>query len=238
MYGLSIKQFKTLMNILYSHKDSISQVTLFGSRARGDYKDTSDIDLAVSFTQPIQAKLSSDFENSDLPYKVDIIDYTLINNKNLLNNIDRDGKLLFASNEEGKLMTTEELNLKFEDYCRACEKLQMALTKDISADDLYLDGVIQRFEFCFELSWKLMKAYLSFEGIEANSPRSSIRESFKIGLITEAEEWLDMLEKRNLSSHTYDEGTAREIYQNIAQKYIFLLINLKSQLSTRLNSGT
>ena len=235
MYGLSIKQFKILMNILYSHKNAISQVKLFGSRARGDYKNTSDIDLAVTFIQPIQVKLSSDFENSDLPYTVDIIDHTLINNNKLLNNIDRDGKLLFVSNEEGNLMTTEELNLKFENYCRACEKLQMALTKDIAADDLYLDGVIQRFEFCFELSWKLMKAYLSFEGIESNSPRSSIRESFKIELITEAEEWLDMLEKRNLSSHTYDEGTAREIYQHIAQKYIFLLINLRDELQNKIS---
>ena len=168
-----------------------------------------------------------------MPYTIDIIDYNEVKNKNLLENINRDGKILFANNE-GVLMNTEELNLKFEDYSRACEKLQSALTKDISADDLYLDGVIQRFEFCFELSWKLMKAYLSFEGIESNSPRSSIRESFKIGLITEAEDWLDMLEKRNLSSHTYDEETAIEIYQHISQKYISLLINFKEELQGKL----
>ena len=208
---------------------------IFGSRARGDYRKTSDIDLAVSFARPIQSLLSAAFENSDLPYTIDIVDYNAINNKNLLNNINRDGKIIFNSSSEGVLMTAEELNLKLEDYCRACEKLQSALTKDISADDLYLDGVIQRFEFCFELSWKLMKAYLSFEGIETNSPRSSIRESFKIGIITETEEWLDMLEKRNLSSHTYDEETAKEIYQHIAQKYILLLINFRDVLQIKLN---
>ena len=233
MYGLSIKQFKTLLEILSAKKESISQVKIFGSRARGDYKVTSDIDLAIIFTRQIQTSLSAAFENSNLPYTIDIIDYNEVKNKNLLENINRDGKILFANNE-GVLMTTEELNLKFEDYSRACEKLQSALTKDISADDLYLDGVIQRFEFCFELSWKLMKAYLSFEGIESNSPRSSIRESFKIGLITEAENWLDMLEKRNLSSHTYDEETAIEIYQHISQKYISLLINFKEELQGKL----
>ena len=234
MYGLTIKQIKTLFGILSSQKESISQVRIFGSRARGDYKNTSDIDLAIVFVQPIQSLLSAAFENSNLPYTVDIIDFAAIKNRNLLQNINRDGKILFTTSSEGVLMTIDELKQKFEDYCHACEKLQLALTKDISADDLYLDGVIQRFEFCFELSWKLMKAYLSFEGIGANSPRSSIRESFKIGLITEAEDWLDMLEKRNLSSHTYDEETAREIYQHISKKYISLLINFRDELKNRL----
>ena len=234
MYGLTIKQIKTLFGILSSQKESISQVRIFGSRARGDYKNTSDIDLAIVFVNPIQVSLSIAFENSNLPYTVDIIDFAAIKNRNLLQNINRDGKILFTTSSEGVLMTIDELKQKFEDYCHACEKLQLALTKDISADDLYLDGVIQRFEFCFELSWKLMKAYLSFEGIGANSPRSSIRESFKIGLITEAEDWLDMLEKRNLSSHTYDEETAREIYQHISKKYISLLINFRDELKNRL----
>ena len=234
MYGLTIKQIKTLLEILSSQKESISQVRIFGSRARGDHKNTSDIDLAIVFVQPIQSLLSAAFENSNLPYTVDIVDFAAINNRNLLQNINRDGKIIFTISNEGGLMNLDELKQKFEDYCRACEKLQLALTKDISADDLYLDGVIQRFEFCFELSWKLMKAYLSFEGIEANSPRSSIRESFKIGLITEAEEWLDMLEKRNLSSHTYDEETAREIYQHISQKYISLLVNFRDVLQSKL----
>ena len=234
MYGLTIKQIKTLLEILSSQKESISQARIFGSRARGDHKNTSDIDLAIVFVQPIQSLLSAAFENSNLPYTVDIVDFASINNRNLLNNINRDGKIIFTISNEGDLMNLDELKQKFEDYCRACEKLQLALTKDISNDDLYLDGVIQRFEFCFELSWKLMKAYLSFEGIEANSPRSSIRESFKIGLITEAEDWLDMLEKRNLSSHTYDEETAREIYQHISQKYISLLINFRDVLQSKL----
>ena len=51
MYGLSIKQFKTLLEILSAKKESISQVKIFGSRARGDYKVTSDIDLAIIFTR-------------------------------------------------------------------------------------------------------------------------------------------------------------------------------------------
>lgn len=90
-------------------------------------------------------------------------------------------------------------------------------------DDMYLDATIQRFEFCFELAWKLMKAVLQYDGIEANSPRSCIRESWKQGLIPDAQEWLEMMEKRNLSSHTYDENAAREIYREVKGQYVVLL---------------
>ena len=50
----------------------------------------------------------------------------------------------------------------------------LAAIKD--TDDMYLDATIQRFEFCFELAWKLMKTVLEYEGIDVNSPRSCIRE--------------------------------------------------------------
>ena len=83
--------------------------------------------------------------------------------------------------------------------------------------------MILLFEFCFELAWKLMKAVLQYDGIEANSPRSCIRESWKQGLIPDAQEWLEMMEKRNLSSHTYDENAAREIYREVKGQYVVLL---------------
>ena len=221
MYGLSNRQAKTLLKILFARKNGLSQVKLFGSRARGDYKKISDVDLAVKFSRPIQAQLAADFANSNFPYTTDIIDLDIAG-ENLLRNIARDGKLLFAF-DGGKIsMTLEQVKLKHEDFSRALQKLHAALAKDISADELYLDGLIQRFEFCFELAWKLMKAFLDYEGIEVNSPRSAIRQAFQTELIADAEAWLDMLEKRNLSSHTYDEETAKEIYRHVAQKYIFL----------------
>ena len=68
-----------------------------------------------------------------------------------------------------------------------------------------------------------MKAVLEYEGIEANSPRSCIREGWKQGLISNAEAWLEMMEKRNLSSHTYDENAAREIYREVKERYADLL---------------
>lgn len=116
-----------------------------------------------------------------------------------------------------------------------------ALTRLKEAIDLYqnqenpvlLDGTIQRFEFCVELGWKLLKEYLEYEKIgEFNSPRSTIKECFSIGLIEEAEQWLDMLDDRNLTSHTYDEEIAKEIYRNIITKYYDILVSTRNKMKS------
>lgn len=116
-----------------------------------------------------------------------------------------------------------------------------ALTRLKEAIDLYktqenpvlLDGTIQRFEFCVELGWKLLKEYLEYEKIgEFNSPRSTVKECFSIGLIEDAEQWLDMLDDRNLTSHTYDEEIAKEIYRNIITKYYDILVMTRNKMKS------
>ena len=120
-----------------------------------------------------------------------------------------------------------------EAYHCVLERLQSALQKEPDADEIYLDATIQRFEFSFELAWKLMKAVLEYESIEVSSPRSSIREGWKAGLIADAETWLDMQEKRNLTAHTYDEFTALEIYRQIKEKYVVLLVAWDEEVQRR-----
>lgn len=121
------------------------------------------------------------------------------------------------------------------------EAFNTALTRLKEAIDLYheqenpvlLDGTIQRFEFCVELGWKLLKEYLEYEKIgEFNSPRSTIKECFSIGFIEDAEQWLDMLDDRNLTSHTYDEGIAKEIYRNIITKYYDVLVKTRNKVKS------
>lgn len=83
------------------------------------------------------------------------------------------------------------------------------------------DSIIQRFEFCSELSWKLMKKYLDENlMIEQYSPRGVVKEAYKQKLIDDGEVWLDILEDRNLTSHTYDENTANRIRDNIINNYV------------------
>ena len=79
-------------------------------------------------------------------------------------------------------------------------------------DDLERAGLIKTFEFCFELSWNVLKDLLFYEGYDEKVPRAAIRKSFEVDYIDESdcETLLDALDKRNLLSHTYRSDAARE----------------------------
>ncbi|HCB93486.1 MAG TPA: nucleotidyltransferase [Selenomonas sp.] len=236
MYSIEGKHWQSILSVFRKYRDSIEWVKLFGSRARGDSKLASDIDFAVSGNVDVITKLSVAFEDSKLPYIFDIIDYKRQSNEKLKQVIDQEGKMVFSSAKGKILMTKLQIEMKHEDYHRALERLQSALRKEPDADDMYLDATIQRFEFCFELAWKLMKCVLDYEGIEVSSPRSSIREGWKQGMVADAENWLDMQEKRNLSSHTYNQATALEVYKLIKEKYVDLLLAWDKEVQQRLES--
>ena len=86
-------------------------------------------------------------------------------------------------------------------------------------DELDKDGVIQRFEFTFELLWKALKIYLEYQGIIVKTPRDSFVEAFRIDLISDEKIFLDMLEDRNNTSHIYDKETSEKIFNRIKKNY-------------------
>lgn len=99
----------------------------------------------------------------------------------------------------------------------AHDKLQDGVKQAI--DELDKDGVIQRFEFTFELLWKTLKIYLEHQGILIKTPRESFVEAFRINIIEDEEIFLDMLEDRNNTSHIYDKETSEKIYSRIKETY-------------------
>ena len=131
-------------------------------------------------------------------------------------------------------MTDMELRLKYEDYHRAINSLRVAVQWKPDDGNMYLDATIQRFEFCFELSWRLMRYVLVYEGIEVGTVRGTIREGWKLGVIDDAEKWLDMLEKRKLSAHAYNEATVMNIYQCITDEYVDLLSVFEQRMKERI----
>ena len=121
----------------------------------------------------------------------------------------------------------------------AIEKLNKAFLKlregiESASTELEKDGVIQRFEFTFELLWKTLRIILEYKGIEVRSPRSAIKEAFKAGLIEDDEILLDMLEDRNLSSHIYSEEIAEQIFKRIEKAYVPAMEKLLAILKERL----
>jgi nucleotidyltransferase substrate binding protein (TIGR01987 family) len=112
---------------------------------------------------------------------------------------------------------------RLDSYQRALVNLTSAVrlreTRPLS--ELEQQGLIQAFEFTHELAWKVMKDYLQSLG-QANviASRDSTRAAFKAGLILAGEIWMDMIESRNLSVHTYNRDTADLLAQKIVENYI------------------
>ena len=98
-------------------------------------------------------------------------------------------------------------------------------------DELDKDGVIQRFEFTFELLWKALKIQLEYQGIIVKTPRGSFVEAFRIDLISDEKIFLDMLEDRNNISHIYDKETADNIFNRIKSDYIPAIENVVNKLA-------
>ena len=82
--------------------------------------------------------------------------------------------------------------------------------------ELVVEGTIQRFEYTIELMWKTLKRALDYEGIHPKSPRETLREAFGIGWLDDNDVWIDMLDKRNTTSHVYlHEELAEDNYEDI-----------------------
>lgn len=111
---------------------------------------------------------------------------------------------------------------RFNNYNKAFKQLSVAVslyeTRSLTA--IETQGLIKSFEFTLELAWNLLKDYQEFMGIaDILGGKNAIRQAFKNGLIDQGQEWLDMIEDRNLSAHTYDEELAISLAKNIAEKH-------------------
>ena len=113
-----------------------------------------------------------------------------------------------------------EINVKALE--KALQRLKESLTFDLS-QPLVVDACIQRFEFSIELTWKTLKKCLAIEGIEANTPRECIQQAYAIHWLNDETAWLSMLKDRNLTSYTYKEDMALEIYHRLPVHYSALI---------------
>ncbi|XVN40687.1 MAG: HI0074 family nucleotidyltransferase substrate-binding subunit [Rickettsia endosymbiont of Argas persicus] len=100
-------------------------------------------------------------------------------------------------------------------FVRLSFKLEAIYLKKVTEDEAYIDATIQRFEFIFELAWKFLKEYFSQMGIILNYPKEVIKDAYAAGIINDEDLWIHMLLDRNMTSPTYDEKLANEIYSRI-----------------------
>lgn len=111
---------------------------------------------------------------------------------------------------------------KRDNYLRAVQRLGDALDEyTANPTDTVRDGVIQRFEFTFELAWKSLKEYMQDQGATSplQFPKQVLREAYAAELIDDDKLWLDMLEARNSTSHIYDDRQAAAVMSGIRERY-------------------
>ncbi len=112
---------------------------------------------------------------------------------------------------------------RFQSFDRGLVLLREALENGIAElNQLEREGVIQRFEYCFELAWKTAKDYLEFGGIvfPEVSPRKVLKEAVAAGIVADGQVWIDMLTHRNLLSHTYDCAVFEKAVEALAARYL------------------
>ena len=99
-YGLSDKTITSLFSI-FNKYNGIKQVIIYGSRAKGNFRAGSDIDLTLktdnSFTHNDLLHIANDFDDSNMPYFIDVSIYDKLTNPDLKAHIDRVGKVLYSA---------------------------------------------------------------------------------------------------------------------------------------------
>ena len=124
---------------------------------------------------------------------------------------------------------------RYDSYKKALAKLESVTKSGKSPSDLSeleQSGLIQWFEFTYELAWKVMQDLLEYMGYEfMKGPNGTLLEAFNDGLIDDQDDWRQMAKDRTLMSHTYDEEDAERLVEYIFTTYSPLLEKLDKTLA-------
>ncbi|HUX78300.1 MAG TPA: HI0074 family nucleotidyltransferase substrate-binding subunit [Alphaproteobacteria bacterium] len=212
----------------------VEKIWLYGSRARGDFKDRSDIDIAIECPQATILdwyKVVDIIEDADTLLKIDCVRWEELTDGSLfVKHILKDRKLIFqkqsllkeeiiALQDSGDEKVKSRPDQNFEDLGRALERLNEILQKPLDEHRYIIDATIQRFEFCIELFWKNLKNFVQMEEREVLSPRHAVSQAYQMKWIDNEKLWIDMLRDRNVLSHDYNEGKADGVYARIKTYY-------------------
>lgn len=130
---------------------------------------------------------------------------------------------------------------RFSNYRKALIQLGKAVNivsavSNSSSDqnDLLAEGLIQRYEYTHELAWKVMKDYEEYQGItDIMGSRDAIRVALRAGILDD-DRWMDTISDRNLTSHNYDDETAKHIVNNIINVYYPLFVKFETTMTGKM----
>jgi nucleotidyltransferase substrate binding protein (TIGR01987 family) len=127
---------------------------------------------------------------------------------------------------------------RFYHYQKALRQLERSveLGRQRLLSELEKQGLIKAFEFTHELAWNVMKDYFEYQGkTSIMGSRDAAREAFQKGMVVDGEGWMDMIQSRNLTSHTYNQNVADEIVKKIMECYCTLFLDLETTFLSLMN---
>ena len=125
---------------------------------------------------------------------------------------------------------------RLQNFERALALLSEAMEGGPAAlNQLEKEGAVQRFEYTLELAWKTLKDYLEASGIVLNAitPRQVIKDAFAARILADGQTWIDMIDHRNLLSHTYDPVNFEEAVKAIHDRYLTALCQARDLLASK-----
>ena len=124
---------------------------------------------------------------------------------------------------------------RLDSYHKALARLAeiVGASKKRMLNEFERDGLVQRFEFTHELSWKLMKAYAEYQGFDGiGGSRDATRKAFEMSLISDGQSWMDMIKSRNETSHNYDGSMADDVVDSIINRFYPLLADFYQKMNS------
>jgi nucleotidyltransferase substrate binding protein (TIGR01987 family) len=129
-------------------------------------------------------------------------------------------------------MTDIRWKLRYKNLKQALSRLEEACVQE-EYSNLELAGLVQTYQFTFELCWKTLKDLLTFEGYDVKTPRETIRKAFDVSLIDDIDRWFTALDSRNLLTHIYDEPMAKQTINRIKNEFEPMLRKCTDSLDKR-----
>ena len=124
---------------------------------------------------------------------------------------------------------------RLDSYHKALARLAeiVGASKKRALNEFERDGLVQRFEFTHELSWKLMKAYAEYQGFDGiGGSRDATRKAIEMSLISDGQSWMDMIKSRNETSHNYDGSMADDVVDSIINRFYPLLAEFYQKMNS------
>lgn len=116
-----------------------------------------------------------------------------------------------------KLYENDKIKMACDNLSDALKALERVVALPVDQERSVIDATTQRFKIAIELFWKFLKLILESKDVLVSYPRDVLKEAYSGGLIEDENLWLSMLKDRNMSSHTYNQELADDIYLRIKQ---------------------